>query len=375
MAGEVLTGVDTIMEENRKHIPASKWNEIRRRLMHQMLMPLVQQKLIVVNAMQVIPEEALPEIEKQVDKQFYEEQVKEMMDRAKVNSLIALETKLKEGGSSIELQKRVFFERSLASQWMHQQVADNQSVTHLEMLEYYSSHLDDYKQPDRCRWQQLTARFDKFSSREAAWQAIAGMGNAVVDGGVPLETVARDKSQGLTAAAGGLRNWTTRGALVSSTLDEAIFTLPVGELSPILTDRTGFHIVRIIERVDAHCTPFRMHRWQSNRRSSSSGAKQSSLSILSCFVKRPTCGRSSMTIQSWRIDRCPPRSKPLPHGRGTDSAGESLPFYPALVRVSPGIADCRKRPSENVVSRHFLQKLKVKQVKKRRITRSCRAVN
>ena len=177
LAGEVLTGVDTIMKENRKHIPASKWDEIRRRLMHQMLMPLVQQKLIVVNAMEVIPEDALPELEKQVDKQFYEEQVKEMMKRAKVDSLIALETKLKEGGSSIELQKRIFFERSLASQWMHQQVADNQSVTHLEMLEYYSSHLDDYKQPDRCRWQQLTARFDKFSSREAAWQAIAEMGN------------------------------------------------------------------------------------------------------------------------------------------------------------------------------------------------------
>ena len=257
LAGEVLSGVDKVMEANQKQIPPSKWDEIRRRLMQQMLMPLVQQKLIVVNAMEVIPEDALPEIEKQVEKQFYGEQIKEMMKLAEVNSLAALEIKLKESGSSIEQQKRIFFERSLASQWMHQQVVDNRAVTHLEMLEYYSSHLEDYQQPDRCRWEQLTARFDKFSSREAAWRAIAEMGNAVADTGIPFETVAKEKSQGLTASAGGARDWTTRGALVSGPLDEALFSLPIGTMSPIIADSTGYHIIRVVERVDAHCTPFR----------------------------------------------------------------------------------------------------------------------
>jgi len=39
-------------------------------------------------------------------------------------------------------------------------------------------------------------------------------------------------------------------------LDEAIFTLPVGVLSPILEDEQGFHIVRVVERQDAYRTPF-----------------------------------------------------------------------------------------------------------------------
>ena len=256
-AGEVLAGVDRIMEENRIQIPPRKWDEIRRRLMKQMLKPLLQQKLIVVDALGVIPEEALPEIEKQVDKQFYSEHIKELMRRAEVTNLAALETKLNESHSSIEQQKRIFFERSLASQWVQQQVADNQPITHQEMLEHYTSHLKDYEQPERCRWEQLSVHFEKYSSPEEAWRAIASMGNTVVHEEGTFEQVAREHSQGLTAAQGGIRNWTTRGSLVSAPLDEAIFTLPLGQLSPIIKDNTGYHIIRVTERNDAHRTPFR----------------------------------------------------------------------------------------------------------------------
>ena len=69
--------------------------------------------------------------------------------------------------------------------------------------------------------------------------------------------MARLQSQGLTASDGGQRDWTSRGSLVSTPLDEAIFTVRVGELSPIIQDKTGYHIVRVIERVAAHRTPFR----------------------------------------------------------------------------------------------------------------------
>ena len=55
---------------------------------------------------------------------------------------------------------------------------------------------------------------------------------------------------------GGQRDWITRGSLKSALLDQALFTLPPGQLSRILQDEEGFHIVRVIEREDAHRTPF-----------------------------------------------------------------------------------------------------------------------
>ena len=257
LAGEILGNVNKLMNENRAQIPTQKWAEIRRSIMQKMLMPMIDQKLIVVDALQVIPEDALPSIEEQVDKQFYGQQIMDIMARAQVESLQALEEKLNESGSSIEMQKQLFFERSMAAQWIQQQVSDDRPITHQEMLEYYSAHLTDYDQAARCRWEQLSVRFQKFDSRQAAFEAICQMGNAVADQGVAFAQVARAQSQGLTASDGGKRDWTTRGSLVSAPLDEAIFTVPVGQLSPIIQDKTGFHIVRVIERVAAHRTPYR----------------------------------------------------------------------------------------------------------------------
>ena len=44
--------------------------------------------------------------------------------------------------------------------------------------------------------------------------------------------------------------------MASETLDQAIFTLPVGRLSDRLEDNEGFHIVRVIERTEAGRVPF-----------------------------------------------------------------------------------------------------------------------
>ena len=72
----------------------------------------------------------------------------------------------------------------------------------------------------------------------------------------PLKAVAQRQSQGIDATEGGYHDWTSRGSLASETLDQAIFTLPVGRLSERLEDSEGFHIVRVIERTEAGRVPF-----------------------------------------------------------------------------------------------------------------------
>ena len=76
--------------------------------------------------------------------------------------------------------------------------------------------------------------------------------------GKPFAEVAKAHSQEPHAEDGGLHDWTTKGALRSTVLDEAVFapSLPPGALSPILEDLDGFHIVRVIERQPVNRTPF-----------------------------------------------------------------------------------------------------------------------
>ena len=257
LAGEILFTVDKILAENRERIPQAFWQQTRRKLMQQMLKGVIESKLILVDATQSIPAEALPKIEEQVNEQFYESYIKDLMKKAKVQSLAEFEAKLKQAGSSLEVQRRGFFEKSLSSQWVQSQLESRDPITHQDMLAHYTAHLKEYQQPAKCRWQQLTTRFDKYPSRQAAKLAIIEIGNDVMVRKLPFERVAQERSQGLTAVQGGQRDWTTRGALVSGTLDEVIFSLPIGKLSTIIEDRIGYHIVRVSERVDAHRTPFR----------------------------------------------------------------------------------------------------------------------
>jgi len=187
--------------------------------------------------------------------QFEKVELKEMMKRAKVDTLAELREKLGRLGTSLERAKRSYMERTLAQQWVRQQIKYNEDVTHQQMLDYYQEHLAEFEHPAKARWEQLTVSVSEYRSKEDARAALAHWGNQVIDG-APFAGGAKSHSDGSTASEGGIRDWTTKGSLVSDALDQAIFTLPPGRLSPIIEDKQRLHIIRVIERKDAGRTPF-----------------------------------------------------------------------------------------------------------------------
>ena len=68
--------------------------------------------------------------------------------------------------------------------------------------------------------------------------------------------MAKAKSDGLTSKDGGAYDWTTKVALSCTAIDEALFTLQVGEMSPIIDGGPAYHIIRVLERRDAGRKPF-----------------------------------------------------------------------------------------------------------------------
>jgi parvulin-like peptidyl-prolyl isomerase len=75
-------------------------------------------------------------------------------------------------------------------------------------------------------------------------------------GGAPFWAVAQRDSHDIEAENGGVHDWTTQGSLASNVIDRAIFSLPIGQLSEIMEDARGFHIVRVLERREAGRVPF-----------------------------------------------------------------------------------------------------------------------
>jgi parvulin-like peptidyl-prolyl isomerase len=239
-------------------VPADVREEVERQIKEALREPLKQRietKLIYQNAAKNIPAANLAGMKKAIGKEFDKEQVPRLLKVFHVESRFELEAKLQEVNSSLEIQKSDFIEIVLAREWYHQQVKVDEEFVRDELLNYYRDHETEFVRPGQVRWEQLSVLVTKYPSREAARAVLAQMGNDVIRG-VPFAEVAKARSDGPTAASGGVWPWTVQGSLVSQQIERAIFGLPVASLSRILEDETEMHIVRVVQRQEGTRIPF-----------------------------------------------------------------------------------------------------------------------
>ena len=229
--------------------------ELRMQICQQVIDQHIETLLIYVDACREIPEDKLPEIRKNVDKAFDEQFLPKLMKEANVANSLEYEQQLRAKGQSLDRMRKMFFERGLAQEWMRKNVKTDDEIAHADMIAWYQNHLAEYDFPAQARFESLTVKTGLKRSRQEGWNLLAAMGNEVL-AGRPFADVARTRSEGPTADQGGVFDWTNQGSLASKKLDEAIFSLPIGQLSSIIEDETALHIVRVIERKDAGRTPF-----------------------------------------------------------------------------------------------------------------------
>ena len=178
---------------------------------------------------------------------FYETEVDELKKKHNVTSLPELDKLLREQGSSLKGRERDFMDAMLGHMFIRGSVEKDPQVTLAEINDYYAANRDEFSHPARASWEQFTVLFANHATREAAQTKIWEMGREAYFGG-NLQAVARQKSEEPFAADGGLHDWTTQGSLASKTLDQQIFSLPLNEMSDIIEDDNGFHIVRVLKR-------------------------------------------------------------------------------------------------------------------------------
>jgi len=255
LAADVAGPVNEMIQMNKDKIPPEQIELARQQLTKRFLESRIETKLAYLDAKRTLPAEGLSKVEKNISDTFDREEIEKLMKRAHVDSRQELEAKLQSLGSSLELKRQTFIEQALAHQWMRQKIKVDGEVSHEEMRTYYHEHLADFETQAKARWEEIDVRFARHPNKQEAYAQIAQLGNRVL-GGAPFAEVARQGSEGITAASGGQRDWATRGSLVSQELDNALFGLPLGELSQIIEDKTGFHIVRVLDRKDAVRTPF-----------------------------------------------------------------------------------------------------------------------
>jgi len=255
LESEVAGMVNEIIEMNKDRIPPDQLEKQRELLIKQRLKNIIETKLIAQDAKHSIPEEGWPHIEKQILKQYEDVELERMMKKAGAGTAREFDQKLRALGTSLDREKKAYVERTLAQQWVRQQIKRDDEITYDQMVVYYRNHQNEFTAPARARWEQLMVRYAKYPTKVAAFDAIAQLGNQVL-GGRPFAEVAKAGSDGPTAPQGGIRDWTAKGGLVNEELDKALFNLPVGQMSPIIQGPDGYHIIRVTVREDEAVRPF-----------------------------------------------------------------------------------------------------------------------
>lgn len=265
LACEVLWRVNQMLEANRDRIPPGQYEALRDQLMQRTLIGMLDQKLLYGEFRRNIPPENMPRIEENLLAPFEERELPRLMKQLDVKSQRELEQELSRLGSSIADTRQSFNEHVVASEWIRSKIKINEEVSPEEMVQYYQTRRAEFEYPAQVRWEELSVR--KSGIPEQARQSFAKLAEMGNEGwsrvvlNPPATTpvfadIAQAKSEGLNASKGGQYDWTTKGSLKATVVDEALFTLPPGQMSPILDSGTSFHIVRVLERKEAGCRPF-----------------------------------------------------------------------------------------------------------------------
>ncbi len=272
LACEVLWRVNQMIEaylqklppEQRDQIPPEQLAATREQLLKREIAGIVDRKLLYAEFRRNVPEANLSNIQEQLSDPFEKRELPSLMKQLKVETRGDLEKELTRLGSSMNDIRSAFNEKAIAQEWMRSKIKINEEVSPDEMIAAYQAHLADYEYPTQVRWEELMVRKDKYREAREAYAQIAALGNIVwqqsaAQGGLrgpAFAELAKEKSDGFTAKEGGVHDWTAQDALKIASINEALFTLQVGQLSPIIEGPTGFHIVRVLERKEAGRRPF-----------------------------------------------------------------------------------------------------------------------
>jgi peptidyl-prolyl cis-trans isomerase D len=132
-------------------------------------------------------------------------------------------------------------------------VAETIQVSDAQIQDYYNTHKDDYRKPERVRARHIllsTANKPKDEVPKIKAQAEALL-KQIKAGGDFAELAKKNSQDPSSAVKGGDLDWVSRGQMVKP-FEDAVFTLKPNEISNVVTTEYGFHIIQVQETQPAH---------------------------------------------------------------------------------------------------------------------------
>ena len=165
-----------------------------------------------------------------------------------------LATLLQQQGMTMADLKTRLVDEFAPQQVIRAEVTERIAVSEKDERAYYDAHASEFTLPAQATVREIVLRATEHERSAKRDQAEAIRVRAVAPG-ASFEAIAAEVSEAGTKKAGGLLGTVKKGDL-AATLEAAAFSLPVGEVSPVIEADYGFHILKIDARDEERIKPF-----------------------------------------------------------------------------------------------------------------------
>jgi len=254
-ASEVLQRQSAVLIAAREQLPPAQFRIFRERLIRRQLNTFIERKLLVQALLESIKPEQREMIDEQITRLFDSQELPRLLRDHQVDSQIELDRKLADIGLSVAVLKNDFGQQQMAREYLKQKTAQAESPGREQLVAYYNKHADEYRIESRVRWREILVSFDKHGGREGARRAVDTIVEKLRQP-ADFSQVAREYSDGPTAADGGQWDWTRADSLSNKQVERHLFELPLGTVSRLFEGPSHFQIVQPTEREEKGFVPF-----------------------------------------------------------------------------------------------------------------------
>ncbi len=211
-------------------------NEVRLKLLNQM----IEDRLVFQESKELgitVDDSEIDAMVNEVKRRFSSETEFDQMLAAQRYSL----AELREG-----------FQRQIAIRKLHDmEVRAHVVVSPREIEDFYKNRNPELAEEEKIKIRSITLRKTKEAeekglSDEAARKKLESV-EARIRTGESFEALAREFSEDARAKEGGLVGWVRRGEMLPA-IEEHLFKLPAGAISPLLETPQGYHLFKIEEK-------------------------------------------------------------------------------------------------------------------------------
>ena len=183
------------------------------------------------------------------------QEIKDRMDQFRdgFDSEEDFQRSLAEAGVTEDQLRQTVRDQLLVKRVIDAQVRAGLSVSPQEVARQLEQHPELAKPGERVRARHVLVRIGEHRSEDQA-QALIQSLSEQLKAGADFAEVAKAHSEDQYREDGGEMDWMAQGELLPE-LDQALFTLPVGQVSDPIQTRLGFHLVKVEERRSAASLP------------------------------------------------------------------------------------------------------------------------